>query len=113
MLLIGELAEQLRYLPARRAVKGRGWFVGKNDRRIQYTGPCNRNTLSLPTAKLPWVGVRSSATSAYLSAATKRLHAGSVSGQTRSRCPAGRSQLRLPTRFVGVALIWTAPRRAP
>jgi hypothetical protein len=33
-----------------------------------------------------------------------------VSGQTRSRCPAGRSSSRLPTRF-GVALIWPATRR--
>ena len=45
-------------------------------------------------------------------AATKRLHAGSVSGQTRSRCPAGCSQWRLPT-VLGVALIWTAARRTP
>ena len=34
-------------------------------------------------------------------AATKRLHAGSVSGQTRSRCPAGRSQSRLPNPIPG------------
>ena len=50
-----------------------------------------------------------------LSAATRRVPAGSVSGQTRSRCPVGGSHQRLPTfgDGRGVALPWSAARRAP
>src|SRR5207302_11360220 len=41
-------------------------------------------------------------------AATLRLLAGSLSGQTRSRCSARRSQSRLPAGVIGVALSWLA-----
>jgi hypothetical protein len=37
-----------------------------------------------------------------------RLLAGPMSGQTRSRCSARRSHLRLPTGVIGVALTWPA-----
>ena len=46
-------------------------------------------------------------------AAARRLRTGSMSGQTRSRCPAGGSPRGCPPWLSGVALFRSAVRRAP